>query len=796
LDPKPSYQHCTDPDDQIQLTDGKLTEGYFWVQKGTVGWHGIGTARIVIDLGKVEPIAGLSFRTAAGTAGVSWPQQIAVFMSEDGKTYRLVGDLIELSAEHGLPEAVGYRVHTYWTDRLKTKGRYVQLVVVLGGGYGFCDEIEVWRGEETWRAQPIGGKPVGDVADYLRTSAVTHCVRRRLRMDAALVRRAIEASKMPADKRDASLKKLDELTRRINAVTVDDPSKLSAVVPINDLHREILACHVEVLQSRGLKGLVAWQNNRWDPLGIIEAPETPPAAPPELNVRMMRGEYRSAAFNLTLAGVAEYAAHLKIVGLPPSPTAEASGCPDYIAVHEVQHVDTKEGIVVADALMPLSGRGDLTDLVRIGAGTTRQVWLTFHPKSLPPGQYQGQVQVFYPVVSSLGPPVLPRTPHVSVPLRLHVEAIEFPKQPMLSLGMWDYTDEPYAYGITKANQPLAIADMRAHFVDSPWAHASVISHPEKKDLDADGNLKPGSVDFSRFDRWLNDWKGARRYFVFLSVGNSLAGFEMGSPQFNKLVGQWFTMWADHGKKRGLKPKQVGVLLVDEPYEDAQDRVILAWAKAIKSATDFFCIWEDPTHRKLGTPDQVAMLEACDAICPNVGIFHALGEKAKAFYGKLCAEGRREFWFYWCSGPARLLDPYGYHRLQAWHAWVHGAVGIGFWAYGDNAGGNSWCEYLSPRTSFCPAYIAPDRITTSKHWEAVREGIEDYEYLHMLKRRIEQLTQTGKTSPALTKAKQLLEEGPKRVAHYGTTTWFAQRNRSPADEVRLEILDALVALSQL
>ena len=53
---------------------------------------------------------------------------------------------------------------------------------------------------------------------------------------------------------------------------------------------------------------------------------------------------------------------------------------------------------------------------------------------------------------------------------------------------------------------------------------------------------------------------------------------------------------------------------------------------------------------------------------------------------------------------------------------------------------------------------------------------------------------GKSSPALDKAKKLLVEGPKRVAQYEPLSWFANRDRSVADTVRLEILDALLALS--
>ncbi len=786
LSPAPNYNYCTDPGDKTQLTDGKHVSGYFWVQTGTVGWRHTGVTRITVDLGKVEPIRGVSFNTAAGTAGVGWPTQVSVFVSEDGKTYYWIGDLIELSSARGLPEPMGYRTFTYWTDGLKTKGRYVQLVVVHGGAYAFCDEVEVWRGEDAWLGGPVGGKKVDDIKVYLRSAAATGCVRRRMRMDVGAIRKAIKASKMSADERAAAIGKLEEFDKQISAFTVDDPGALRAVMPLNELHRKILAVNAEVLRARGLKGLVLWQKNRWDPLGVLEAPESQPAEPPVLSVRMMRGEYRSVVLNATNASDASRHVGLVVRGLPGG--SASKGAPDYVSLHAVQHVDTKQGVVVADALPQLNPSGGLY-MLNVPAGTTYQLWISFHATQVKAGKYRGCVEVHPDSLSSIRRPV-------EIGVVLDVVDIDFPKHPALSLGMWDYTNHPpYHRDLTAENIKAAIADAKAHFHDAPWATSSVIPFPQKGQLDAEGNLKVDTLDFSRFDRWVGDWKDyARRYMVFANVPRSLAGRAMGTPAFDRLVGQWIVAWAEHCKGLGIKPKRVALLLRDEPHADEQHRHILAWAKAIKAATDFFCIWEDPVDKKLGTPDQNAMLEACDAICPNVGIYKRLGKKAEDFYGKLVADGKRELWFYQCTGPAKLLDPYAYHRLQAWHCWVHGAVGQGFWAYADAGGGNPWCEYFCRGTTYSPAYVAPDGITTSKHWEAVREGIEDYEYLHMLKRRVDELTKAGKTPPALERARRLLIDGPKRVAVYAPINWFGDRDRSLADKVRLEVLDALVSLS--
>ncbi len=792
--PAPTYNYCTDPGDKTQLTDGKRVEGYFWVQKGTVGWKGTGHALITIDLGKVEPIRGVSFRTAAGTAGVGWPKQLSIFVSSDGKEYHTVGDLIELSARRGLPDPMKYSVHTYWSDELKTKGRYVQIAVVLGSRYAFCDEIEVWRGEDAWLDQPIGGKVVGNVKTYLRTAAATSCVRRRMRMDADKIRKAIEASKMTAEKKAAALKKLDGLVGQIGSYHVEDPAKLRAVVPLNKLHEDILAINADVLQARGLKGLVVWQKNRWEPLGVLEAPDAPPAEPPRLSIRMMRGEYRATAFNITNLSDHYPDVVIQFEGGPGASRARRY-VPEYATVHKVEHVDTKQGIVVADAL-PRAPMVDPGATLSIPRGTTRQIWITFRSAGLRRGTVSGKLLVYRATRAGYGAKLV--EPPIPLALSLRVEPVDFPKHPTLSLGTWDYTNHPpYHRDLTAENVQAAIADAKAHFHDAPWATNNVMPWPKKENLDDQGDLKPESLDYSRFDKWFNDWKDyARRYMVFSNVPTHMVGRPMGKPEFDKLVGQYFKAWEAHLRKLGIKPNQVALLIRDEPHAESQHEHIIAWAKAIRAATDFFCIWEDPTDKKLGTPAQNRMLELCDAICPNLGIWNRLGKRAEEYYGKFVADGKRELWFYQCTGPVRLLDPYGYHRLQAWHCWVHGAVGQGFWAYADAGKGNPWCEYLCEGTTYCPAYVAPDSITTSKHWEAVREGIQDYEYLVMLKRRIDELTRASKKSPAIDRAKKLLVEGPRRVAVYERIPWHQPRDRSLADEVRLEILDALLALKDL
>lgn len=89
----PSTEPYTKDKNPAQLTDGKFAGNEFdkthkssalWLQPGALAWR-VGKEPIVvtIDLGEVKPIAGVSFSTGAGAAGVQFPSFIGVAVSED-----------------------------------------------------------------------------------------------------------------------------------------------------------------------------------------------------------------------------------------------------------------------------------------------------------------------------------------------------------------------------------------------------------------------------------------------------------------------------------------------------------------------------------------------------------------------------------------------------------------------------------------------------------------------------------------------------------------------------------------
>jgi len=360
-------------------------------------------------------------------------------------------------------------------------------------------------------------------------------------------------------------------------------------------------------------------------------------------------------------------------------------------------------------------------------------------------------------------------------------------RPRLSLGMWDYTDGDGANGVTPRNMAPAIQLMLSHFVDSPWATSRALPLPGPKDFDSSHVLRV-PLDFTRFDAWIHRWPHARNYYVFLNASGNFSGTQMGTSAFDARVRAWAETLADHMRALKLDPKQLGLLLVDEPSSDSQDAIIAAWARAIKASGAGITLWEDPASQRPDVAKTQDAITLIDVLCPNLRIYNSGGPKVERYFEDLRKSGHK-LWFYMCDGPTRTFDPDQYFRRMSWYAFKHGAVGIGFWSFGDAGGGSSWNEYASEPPSYTPVFLGPDSATDGIHWQAVREGIEDYEYLSMLR----QAADRSKNDKLAAQARSLLDEAVNALTPPFTTTqydWKDGANRSLVDSYLLRVLDLL------
>ena len=505
-------------------------------------------------------------------------------------------------------------------------------------------------------------------------------------------------------------------------------------MPLNDAHGELFAVQAALWKALGRAGLTVWTPPTWDPVELFAVP--PAATSGKIEVHAMRGEYRAAAVNL-----ANSTDQPKVVRLD---FKELSGLviPPDVTVAEVPWTDTAQGMPVAAALQEVPVRDGAVSITVL-PGMVRQVWLTFHPTEAPAG-VRSHTMVFH---------AEGETP-AEIPVELHVYPMEFPKETTLLLGGWSYTNGAGACGVTEKNRKALLQHLQNHFVNAPWAGPSVMA---KFELLADGGVK---LDTAEFDDWIAQWPKAKQYMVFLALssnGNAAKTFHgtaVGSPEFDRLVGAWISAWVKHLGTKGIGPDRLGLLIHDEPYEGVDVGPLVAFARAIHAAEPKVIVWNDPIYRE-PSKAPVALFETSTVLCPNRPMWLERGKPFAEFYLDQQRRGRT-LHFYSCSGPARLLDPHSYYRLQAWHCWQLGAKGSFFWAFGDNGGASSWNEYMSQFGPYTPLFLDEATVTPGKQMEAIRESIEDYETFVMLRAAVDRAKAAGRNDAVVTEAETLLK----------------------------------------
>ncbi len=764
----PRYKHSNDSGDKVQLTDGIYSEGTLWMQKSALGWQNEAYITVTIDLGEDKPIRGVSFNTAAGASAVTWPTALYVLVAGVDKVFYEAGNLVELSSEKGQPKPEGYAAHRYWTDRLKTHGRYV-MFVFDALPFRFSDEVEVYAGEPEWVNLPLTGRTLDEVKELMKARAVQHAVKRRIMLDLKSVQEKAAAATVPPAVRKQVLGDLAAVAKDMDQFPKTVAPGFRAILPVHPLHARVLAARAALWRVDAPAPVFVWQSDLWEcgdyrAMPVLEGE-------PAVAVHTMQGEYRAASLNITNTTDQAETARVQVRGLPGGLN------PRYVTVHEVPWTDTKSMHPVLAALPVLKAEGEAYALTVV-PGLTGQVWFTFHPTDVQPGTYTGEVVL---TSASL---------QAAVPVTLRVYPFRFPEEPTLHFGGWDYTNGAGHRGVTPNNMGPLLDHLREHFVDSPWATRDVIPKGIHRD---DGSMAT-PPDTAPFDEWVDRWQDARRYQIFAAVGDTFDRWNRGTPEFHTAVKAWAAFWGAHARKRGIDRSRMAWLLVDEPHGGEADERIVSWARAIREANAGIRIWEDPCHLNMAEANQ-EMIGLSDVLCANRPRFLQQGPTYWDYFEEQRTKGKT-LELYSCAGPVRVLDPYRYYRLQAWDCWKFKATASYFWAFGASGEGSSWNEYAVGGRDFCPHFLDTNSVTPGKHMEAAREGIEDYEYLVMLRNAVARAEQRGKEGDALNKARSLLNGAVTRVCPDDVPAafpWSRELDRSTADAVRIEILEALLAL---
>jgi len=756
------------------LTDGKYATHGLWTAPATVQWMGPGRNEIIIDLGDHYPIRGLSV-SGEGYPEIRWPWKIDVLVSVDGEAWHPVADLIDTSP----PPADRRGKHRFRTDRLRTHGRYVQIIVYKQTHF-FVDEIEVFRGEDSWKNLPLPREVVyyGLSGDQYEGDEITRMFKQRLSQDLGTARAHLEmAEGLPDELRRRLTAQIPELANAIGALPDVDPATIAEqTYPLNRLHAQIYAIHGAIRAAQNQPPVTAWKMHRWDFLRPISWPDAN-SPQPGLSFAAMRGETRSDVVNFTNNTEQDITLQLSFDGLPATPRG-------VVHVHRVGFTDAREWALVTGhialetvaavlpEIMPRSGKYALT----LPAGMTTQLWIAFTPnRNIPAGVHEGRLVVDGPVED--------------IPLTLRVFDFDFPQRTRLAVGGWDFSTSTDAFlahhrAVTDQNRQQLIEHMQSRRVNMPMGQR----HLEMPlgEFDSQGRYSR-TPDTRNFDRWVEAWPNAQRYLVF----NVTALLPTSDPQFARKIGEWTRFWMAHARSRGIQPEQIMLAIVDEPGSREQDEVIIAWSKAVKAAEPRAVIWDNGHRtRDRWQPDLIAAVDYITPMRPRY-----TDESAFDFYRELKQAGKRMD-FYSAFDKPRFYDPYTYFVVAGWDAFVLGGESSHFWAFVDTGRQTEWNEFRRRLNSYAPMFITPTSVTAGKHMEAIRESAQDYEYLMMLQDQITELEkQRGRSDPTVARLRGLLQDGPRRVVTKDGAVsmpmlWRQHHDRSVADQVRIQIGEQL------
>jgi len=357
-------------------------------------------------------------------------------------------------------------------------------------------------------------------------------------------------------------------------------------------------------------------------------------------------------------------------------------------------------------------------------GENQPLLVTVHvPRDTPAGSYRGAVTLHA------------QGRRLQVPLAVEVLPFNLPEQPTLYVTNWFNRDAiATAHQVALYSEPFwrllgAYArDMAAH------RQNVVMVPPELADiyLEADGSI---TCDFSRFDRWVRLFESAgvaERLEIMHLGGRETGDWEAQfilsrRPALVRATGerreveveQFLPLLVRHLKEQGWLEKSM-IHIADEPIPKNVETWLAASRRVHAAAPELRRI--DAIHVP-GLPGDL------EVWVPQLNFF----DESYPSLHQAQQQGECELWFYtaWVPQgkyPNRLMDfPLLKPRLLHWINYLYGATGYLHWGLnwwnlelGAFSPGDEWIIY--------PGQRGP---RGSLRWEAMRDGLEDYEYFKLL-----------------------------------------------------------------
>ena len=262
---------------------------------------------------------------------------------------------------------------------------------------------------------------------------------------------------------------------------------------------------------------------------------------------------------------------------------------------------------------------------------------------------------------------------------------------------------------------------------------------------------------------------------------------MGTPEFNNRVGVWVKALCDHMKSVAPQSR-LGLLLVDEPASLKQAQTIIDWATAIRSVPNSALIFEDPFFTDVNSDLVKKVFSLSDIVCINQTLVQQKPELHSPYLE--LAKGK-ELWLYDTQSNPKEYDPTDYYRLFSWRALDENASGLLYWSFTDlGENQDAWDDEAQLGNGCSPIFLGlNNRLATSLHWEAMRDGLWDNQIFRELEH------QSVGTSSA--RAAIAIIDAAKRLGRdkSGSNPWSNSDDSKEAEILRNRALDLLERINK-
>lgn len=425
--------------------------------------------------------------------------------------------------------------------------------------------------------------------------------------------------------------------------------------------------------------------------------------------------------------------------------------------------------------------------ITVPAGVNQPIWVLVRiPETAAPGDYTGRIRLSA------------RDFAATVPIRLHVWDFALPRKPHTQAAFGMAIGNAYRYhGITRPEDQRALfAKYMQSFADhrvSPYDPTPF--DPIRIRFRSDEGPPRAEVDFTAFDRAMQEAIDRYRITCFKLHIPGMGGGDYqgqragaigrhatGSAEYEAMFASAARQIEAHLREKGWLDLAY-VYWFDEPEAHQYDFVRQGMERLHRSA---------PGICRMLTEEPVEPLFGCvDLWCPVTPNYnHEVAEKRRQ-------KGER-FWWYVCCGPhapycALFIDHAATDlRVWLWQTWQRKIEGILIWetlwwtsptAFPDSLQnpyedpmsyvgdsklspgtrkrwGNGDGRFLYPPEAAAAGSRTPvlEAPVSSLRWEMLREGIEDVDYLHILRATLEARAAAA-DAETLRQARALLEVPP-------------------------------------